>query len=566
MIEGREGGVIDLKIKVVLITTLVVLLFTDLACASTCYVQDGRLYIYDDTQHKMLLDHGDPDTFLSELELFGNYAYAGGYGGLVIADLRDGSIINEWPGAGAAGQVYDIAISDEYLCVGYEDGVAVADHYGNILTYIYTTDPCYFISINNDNILSAAGHEYDLSDIYDPRSIDLQFIDTYLQDGRLYIYDDIQHKMLLDYGDPDTFLSELELFGNYVYAGGYGGLVIADLRDGSIINEWPGAGAAGQVHDIAISDEYLCVGYEDRVAVADHDGDILTYIYTRDPCYSISINSNIVYAAGHKYDISNIDRPRCIDPGVFIAVYDNLQVGTWVVETVGSSAGVELIGFGWSGVEPIVGDWDGDGFKDVGVYNRPGNNFLVRYSDGSYTIIGLGWSGVTPVVGDFDGDGDDDVGVYDNKGTWALNTDAGVSIVGFGWSGVEPVVGDWNGDGIGEVGIYNRPGNNFLVPKGTSFQIIGLGWSGVIPIVGNWDSDINEEVGVYDPKTSTFALAGQKPFVFGKPGSQPVVGDVDSDGITEVGVCRPDGSIAYNTNAYYEIELQKWGGSKLIGI
>lgn len=249
----------------------------------------------------------------------------------------------------------------------------------------------------------------------------------------------------------------------------------------------------------------------------------------------------------------------------FIAIYDNSRVGTWVVEKVGSSAGVEVIGFGWSGVEPIVGDWDGDGFKDVGVYNRAGNNFLVRYPDSSYDIIGLGWSGVTPVVGDFDGDGNDDVGVYDNKGTWAFDITTCVRIVGFGWSGVEPVVGDWNGDGSDEVGIYNRPGNNFLVPQGRSFQVIGLGWPGVIPIVGNWDSDPGDEVGVYDPQTSTFALAGQNPFVFGKPGSQPIVGDVDSDGITDVGVCDPDGTIIYRTAEQYDIELQKWGGSTLIG-
>jgi hypothetical protein len=249
----------------------------------------------------------------------------------------------------------------------------------------------------------------------------------------------------------------------------------------------------------------------------------------------------------------------------FIAIYDNSQVGTWVVETVGSSAGAEVIGFGWSGAEPIVGDWDGDGSKEVGVYNRAGNNFLIRYPDSSYEVIGLGWSGVTPVVGDFDGDGNEDVGVYDNKGTWAFDITTCVRIVGFGWSGVEPVVGDWNGDGADEVGIYNRPGNNFLVPQGNNFRVIGLGWPGVIPIVGNCDSNPNDEVGVYDPQTSAFALEGQNPFVFGKPGSQPIIGDVDSDGITEIGVCNPDGTIVYNSAEQYSIEVQKWRGSTLIG-
>jgi len=222
----------------------------------------------------------------------------------------------------------------------------------------------------------------------------------------------------------------------------------------------------------------------------------------------------------------------------FIAIYDNSQVGTWVVETVGSSAGAEVIGFGWSGAEPIVGDWDVDGSKEVGVYNRAGNNFLIRYPDSSYEVIGLGWSGVTPVVGDFDGDGNEDVGVYDNKGTWAFDISTCVRIVGFGC---------------------------FLVPQGNNFRVIGLGWPGVIPIVGNWDSNPNDEVGVYDPQTSAFALEGQNPFVFGKPGSQPIIGDVDSDGITEIGVCNPDGTIVYNSAEQYSIEVQKWRGSTLIG-
>jgi hypothetical protein len=91
-------------------------------------------------------------------------------------------------------------------------------------------------------------------------------------------------------------------------------------------------------------------------------------------------------------------------------------------------------------------------------------------------------------VGDWNGDGKDDVGVYNNAGTWALWNTAtnSVDIVGFGWAGTKPVVGDWDGDGVTEVGIYNTGGNNFLLQKDSGSGSVGLGWTGVTPCVGCW--------------------------------------------------------------------------------
>jgi hypothetical protein len=64
--------------------------------------------------------------------------------------------------------------------------------------------------------------------------------------------------------------------------------------------------------------------------------------------------------------------------------------------------------------------------------------------------------GVTSVVGDWNGDGNDEVGVYNNEGIWALwnTTSNSADIFGFGWTNTKPIVGDWDGDGITEVGIY----------------------------------------------------------------------------------------------------------------
>lgn len=114
------------------------------------------------------------------------------------------------------------------------------------------------------------------------------------------------------------------------------------------------------------------------------------------------------------------------------------------------------------------------------------SDYLLIQTDSGFNVIGLGWEGVTPVVGDWNNDGLDEVGVYDNMGTWAFWNGASTDIVGFGWPGTEPVVGDWDGDGTTEVGIYNTGGNNFFIQTDSGAKVIGLGWNGVTPVVGSW--------------------------------------------------------------------------------
>jgi len=368
-----------------------------------------------------------------------------------------------------------------------------------------------------------------------------------LENGKVVIYDNTYSNKLFEWGNSEyNYYTVLETYNGVAYAGGSGGWCALDINAAKVINDHPSGGSAGQVHDIVCANKLLFIGTEYTVSIYDvskpSSENLITRIDTPIEFPDIDVKQDTLYIDKYKYDIRTPASPRCINPGAFLAIYDNN--GTWALDYVNSWYSPEIVGFGWHSTEPIIGDWNGDGFKEVGIYNRAGNNFLIPANNqAGYEVIGLGWARVTPVVGDFDGDGDDDVGVYDNKGTWALSTNNGFKIVGFGWAGTEPVVGDWDGDGDDDVGIYNRPGNNFLIPKGSSFYIVGLGWKGVTPIVGNWDTDINDEVGVYDPKTSTFALAGKNPFTFGKPGSQPLVGDVDFNGITEVGVCEPDGTI-----------------------
>ena len=73
----------------------------------------------------------------------------------------------------------------------------------------------------------------------------------------------------------------------------------------------------------------------------------------------------------------------------------------------------------------------------------------------------FGQPGDVPVVGDWNGDGVDDLGVY-RGGTWYLDTDgnhtldAHDQVFKLGRPSDMPVAGDWNGDGRDEPGIYRR--------------------------------------------------------------------------------------------------------------
>jgi hypothetical protein len=57
--------------------------------------------------------------------------------------------------------------------------------------------------------------------------------------------------------------------------------------------------------------------------------------------------------------------------------------------------------------------------------------------------VNWGWPGVRPVSGDFDGDGKDDLAIFDeNTGRWFIRALAGPTIAWetyWGWPGVQPI-------------------------------------------------------------------------------------------------------------------------------
>ncbi|XZE22515.1 SdrD B-like domain-containing protein [Pirellulaceae bacterium SH449] len=224
--------------------------------------------------------------------------------------------------------------------------------------------------------------------------------------------------------------------------------------------------------------------------------------------------------------------------------------GEWLIDINGNGIWDEgdlWIKLGEQGDRPIVGDWDGDGKDDIGVYGntwradeltlerepglpdatnqrltRPKNlppdrdsvreRLMQRSSEGTPRsdevdhVFRFGSNNDTPVAGDFNGDGISTVGLF-NAGHWTLDTDGDGrltekdSYFQFGQAGDIPVVGDFDGDGIDEIAvvrgnklIVDSNGNGALDAADKVFEIEGEGED---VIVGDFDGDGIDEVAFY---------------------------------------------------------------------
>lgn len=204
--------------------------------------------------------------------------------------------------------------------------------------------------------------------------------------------------------------------------------------------------------------------------------------------------------------------------------------------------------------QAVVGDWNGDGFDSVGVF-EPGS-FMFRLKNQNHNqvfsdeplVIAFGAPGFVAIGGDWDGDGVDTIGVYDpaSSNFFLRNSntsgpaDAGQFV--YGGRGWVPLVGDWDGDGRDGIGVYNPEKAIFYLrntltagePEVAPFHFGMPGWR---PIAGDWNDDGMVTVGAYNPETATFFLrnsnttgeADVEPFNYGGPGWDPIVGNWDYD-------------------------------------
>ena len=163
--------------------------------------------------------------------------------------------------------------------------------------------------------------------------------------------------------------------------------------------------------------------------------------------------------------------------------------------------------------QPISGDWNGDGKIDVGV-RRPGSMaFLLRKPDGTTTTVPLGRLSDFALTGDWNGDGRTDLGVWHpSTRVFTLRTSTGaISTVTLGSLGDRPVAGDWNGDKRTDLGVYSASTSTFTLRSVSrtgvvTIKRVGLGTPWSLPVAGDWNEDGIGDVGVWDPSTAAFQL------------------------------------------------------------
>jgi hypothetical protein len=218
----------------------------------------------------------------------------------------------------------------------------------------------------------------------------------------------------------------------------------------------------------------------------------------------------------------------------------------------------KTINFGVAGDIPVVGDWNGDGIKDAGVFRPSAAQFVIQKlsvtficnpfcvpSGVSPTLtINFGQIGDLPVAGDWDNNGVESVGVFRPSAGQFLLTDDNVTnpnidhTINFGISGDIPVGGDWNSDGRDTVGVFRPSAGTFFLTNqdalNPTLDIVAVfGIAEDLPLAGDFDGDGKDSIGVWRPSVATFFLGNNNDSTvnltiqFGANGDRPVAGDWD---------------------------------------
>lgn len=204
--------------------------------------------------------------------------------------------------------------------------------------------------------------------------------------------------------------------------------------------------------------------------------------------------------------------------------------------------GSKSVQFGLDTDIPVIGDWDGDGIDEIGVF-RP----IADGGQSKFYLVTQNWTDLGDKAGAAD--------VCVDFAPYPTNV---------------PITGDWDGDGYDDIGGFNPENNVFYLynldldtSSSKSYKDVPFGATWDIPFIGDWDGDGKDELGVFrspypaeNPGTNAFycdrkLTGGQhelgeigndgkpKPYTYGDLKDYPVIGDWDGDGDDDIGVYRP---------------------------
>jgi len=175
--------------------------------------------------------------------------------------------------------------------------------------------------------------------------------------------------------------------------------------------------------------------------------------------------------------------------------------------------------------------------------------FLVRRTGQDPKRMRLGRGTDLPLLGDWDGNGKANLGVYrPSTATFLLRAKRGTASITLGSGHEQPVAGDWDGDGLAEVGLRDpATGTWTLRAADGSTATLALGDADDLAVTGDWDGDGRTDIGVFDVDTATFTLrrldgegiVWTAEVAYGEPGQLPVPADWDGNGVTDLGTWDP---------------------------
>jgi len=304
----------------------------------------------------------------------------------------------------------------------------------------------------------------------------------------------------------------------------------------------------------------------------DLEGEVYTALYSSlgGPVYRIM-------KPGQRSPSADFNSDGKSDIGYFRA-----STGVWgILQSVQNYSYTFPHFFSWgqSGDLALPSDYDGDGKVDPAVRRPPAGGQSAAYailpsstgySYSSALTVPAGWPGLgdTPVLGDYNGDGRADPGIWrSSTGAWIIPLSPSFSnyqFAAWGSAGDVPVSADVDGDGQTDIG-YFRPSTGVW-----GFLLSGQAYSYGSPQFFSWGSSTDTLVmtdydgdGMADPAFVTPPAGGQSAayrilrsstgFDFGQTwtipagwpglGDMPVPADYDGDGKADAGIWRSSAGV-----------------------
>jgi hypothetical protein len=219
---------------------------------------------------------------------------------------------------------------------------------------------------------------------------------------------------------------------------------------------------------------------------------------------------------------------------------------------------------------PFAGDFNADGYDDVGVFRADSKRWYFNLNTGnSSRIIDAATDGRSvkwalpndrPVAGRFNRSGStsaaDGIAVFrPSTGKWYFDynrngiTDKSMNSAARG--GDIPFAGDFDGDGYDDIGWF-RPSNcqwyiDYNFDGDYEFVSVAWGLPGDIPIAGDFNGDGRDDIGVFRPSKGTWyfhwnlfntTVTNDKSGPWGVRGDIPIAGDFNGDGLSDTAVFR----------------------------